>query len=327
MHNLYGDHLQNHISNPGLVNDSTLHVIGVVSNFSRFHSRYRLFRKWKEEMENTPNVKLYIVETAFGDRHHEITEEGNPCHLQLRTNSEAWVKESMVNLGVKRLLPLDWRYVAWIDGDVHFRNPGWALETIHQLQHFSVVQPWSDCVDLGPHGEILQHFKSFGWAHQRRLPKQKHPSQKYLTYAHTGYAVACTRSFWENVGGLPPFCILGSGDHHLAFGCIGEIKDTIHGKMSQSFHRKLFEWERTAIQITHGEVGFVPGRIEHFFHGAKKRRKYRERWEILYSNGYDPDKHLMYDHQGLVQLIGHPKLEQDIHMYNLERLEDSTDTY
>jgi len=29
-------------------------------------------------------------------------------------------------------LPRDWRYVAWIDADVHFLNRDWAQETLHQ---------------------------------------------------------------------------------------------------------------------------------------------------------------------------------------------------
>ena len=161
-----------------------------------------------------------------------------------------------------------------VDADVFFRDENWAQETIHQLQHFPVVQPWTDCLDLGPLGNVFQHFKSFGYQHQRRIPKQKWPGD-YHQYAHTGYAWACTRSFWESVGGLVDFAILGSADHHMGFAMIGEVEDTIHGKMGKNFFRRLQEWQRRAMRVTHGEVGFVSGRIEHMFHGPKKRRYYR----------------------------------------------------
>ena len=62
------NHLVSHIKNSGLQSDNTLHVIGVISNPVRFHSRYRLFKSWASEMLKTPNVKLYVVESVFGDR-------------------------------------------------------------------------------------------------------------------------------------------------------------------------------------------------------------------------------------------------------------------
>lgn len=318
----HGNHLVNHIENPELTSDNTLHVIGVISNYVRYHSRYRLFREWEKCMLATPNVKLHIVEAAFGDRQFEVTDEGKVNHLQLRTKSEAWIKENMINLGVRHLLPRDWKYMAWIDCDVFFENPFWALETIHQLQHFQVAQPWQTCGDMGFHGQVMQNFKSFGFQHQRRVPKQTSPNQPY-EYAHSGFAWACTRAFWEACGGLLDFAILGSGDHHMAFGMTGEIAYTIHRKMSTGFHRRCFEWQQKALRITNGEVGFVNGHIKHGFHGPKKRRYYRERWEVLHSHGYDPDYDMMHDAQGVVQLIGKPKLEQAIRLYNRSRFEDS----
>jgi hypothetical protein len=271
-------------------------------------------------------VKLTIVETSFGDRHHELEcDMPGVDYVRLNTRSEAWIKESMINVGARHVIvKYNAQYIAWVDMDVEFENQGWAQECLNQLQHFEVVQPWSDCVDMGPHGNVLQHFKSFGHQHQCRIPKQKHPTQPYQ-YAHSGFAWACTRRFWENCGGLIDFAILGSADHHMAFAMIGEVKDTIHGKMCDSFKNRCADWQRKAMQITHGEVGFVSGMIKHSFHGPKKRRYYRERWEILFS--YDPDKDLQRDSQGLVYLVGRADLEQDIRLYNRSRFEDSIEQY
>lgn len=272
-------------------------------------------------MEATPNVKLYVVETAFGDRHFEITEKNNPQHLQLHTDSHIWTKENTINLGVRYLLPRDWRYMAWIDGDVFFDNPNWAMETMHQLQHFNVVQPWSQCLDLDFRGGIMQTFQSFGYIDQCGHKKQKHPSEPYI-YAHTGMAWACTRAFWEAVQGLMDFSILGSADHHMGFGMIGEVKDTIHKGMSPGFFRRCLEWQQRAVPFTDLEVGYVPGFIKHSFHGKKVNRKYRERWHILIDNKFDPDTDLAYDTQGLLRLVEKPRLEKAIRHYMIERNED-----
>ena len=321
------EHLVNHIQNPCVRSQNKLYVIGVISNPIRVHSRLRIFRNWLKAMEKIPHVQVCIVEAAYGDRHHECTEKDNPWHLQVRTHDEIWIKENMINLAFHHLLPRDWKYAAWVDTDVFFRDDNWAQETIQQLQHYEVVQPWSHCSDLGPHGDILQTFKSFGYQHQRRAPKQMHPTQPY-EYAHTGYAWACTRNFYENLPGkgLMDFPILGSADHHMAFAMIGEVKNTIHAGMQPSFFRRCFEWQLTVLPITNKEVGFVHGRIEHDFHGSKKRRYYRERWEILTEFKFDPDTDLRYNHYGVLQLVGKPALEHEIHRYNLSRMEDSNET-
>lgn len=315
------NHLVNHIQNSQLINSNTLHVIGVVSNPMRFHSRYRIFREWMKAMENTPNVKLYIVETAFGDRDFEITEKNNPRHLRLHTNSHIWTKENTINLAARYLLPKDWKYVAWIDGDVFFDKEGWALETIHQLQHFNVVQPWSECLDLNFHGGVMQTFKSFGYVDQCGHRKQMHPNEPY-TYAHSGMAWAVTRAFWEATCGLMDFSILGSADHHMAFGTIGNVVNTIHKGMHANFFKRCVEWQFRAIRFSGMEVGYVPGFIKHKFHGKKVNRKYRERWQILIHFKFDPDADLDYDTQGLYRLVGKPGLEKAIRHYMLERNED-----
>ena len=314
-------HIENQHKHPELVTDNTLHVVAVCSNPARYHSRYRLTREFMTRMGDTPNVKLYMVETAFGDRHHEVTVTGHDLHLQLRTHSEIWVKENQINLGVRYLLPRNWKYMAWVDADVDFRDPYWAQETIHQLQHFPVLQPFQQALDLDSLGGVMATHQSFGYLTQRGVRIQKHSGEPYQ-YGHTGYAWACTRSWWEHVGGLVDFAILGSGDHHMGWAIIGSVDSTIHRGMSPAFFRKLQEWQSKAVVASHREVGFVPGRIEHHFHGAKANRKYRERWKILVDHKFDPDKNLMHDEAGVLQLINNPGLEKAIRQYNRERRED-----
>ena len=51
-------HLTPYIKHGQLKSDNTLHVIGVIENPQRYHSRYRLFSEWHETMLRTPNVKV-----------------------------------------------------------------------------------------------------------------------------------------------------------------------------------------------------------------------------------------------------------------------------
>lgn len=321
---MFNQHVVNSIQHHDLVSDSTLHVVAVISNSARYHSRYRLFRDFEERMLDTKGIKLHVVELAFGDRHHEVTVSGQTNHLQVRSGQELWHKENMINLGVKHLLPVDWRYLAWVDADVTFRNHNWATETIQNLQHYPVIQPWSECVDLGPYGNILQLFRSFTSLVAKGVKQQAHKGEPY-PYGHSGFAWACTRSFYENVGGLMDFPILGSADHHMAWAMINKVERSVHGKMTAAFKRRVDEWQDRAFQVTHGHLGYVPGRIEHSFHGPKAKRFYRERWQILVDAGFDPDKDLRRDAQGLLYIVGKPQLLEDIRQYMRSRNEDSID--
>lgn len=319
-------HLVNHINHSDLVSDNTLHVIGVIENPMRYHSRLRLFREWQEHMLSTPNVKLYIVEAAYKDRHFEVTEKCNPNHLQLHSHQPIWHKENMQNLGIKYLLPKDWKYVCLSDCDIFFDHGGWAQEALHQMQDYSVIQPWSDCVDLGFRGRILKHFKSFCYQHQREIQKQTHPSQPY-EYCHTGYSWCYRRDFYEAVNGFVDFAILGSADHHQGFALINEVCNTIKKGVTENFSKLLYEWQYRAFRHTNGHLGYVPGFIKHKHHGKKSDRRYRERWDILIKNHYDPVKDLVYDTQGLIKLIGKPNLIHDCRKYMLHRNEDTIEDY
>jgi hypothetical protein len=337
-------HIVNQIRNPLLRNDSTLHVIRVISNPARYHSRYRLARKQEEFLKKCPNIKLYTVEAAFGDRHHEIVEQTDETHLKVYINDEIWIKENLINIGVEHLFPHDWKYMAWIDGDVIWNDENWAIEAMHQLQHYPVLQPWQDGLDLGVHGNIIGHYKSFGAQNfvefdaaldadihgKKRIPivssmtpTSSMPYDNHQRYGHSGYAWCCTRTFWENAGGLLDFCILGSGDHNMATAMAGNVDFSIHPQMTDSFKTKCREWMYRVNRVNHKIIGYTHDRLEHFFHGPKKRRYYTERWKLLIHFKFDPVKDLMYDNQGILHLVGKPDLKTAIMHYNRSRHEDS----
>jgi hypothetical protein len=307
-----------------LEHDSTLHVVRVLSNPAGYSSRYEIAKAQEKEMEQYENIILYTVEVAFGDRKFEVTQSDNPCHLQLRTTSELWIKENMINVGVERLLPYDWKYMAWIDADVTFRDKQWALRTMNELQHFAVVQPWSDALDLGVAGNVMKHFKSFGYQHQHgkiTIPK----NNVGPNFGHTGFAWACTRAFWTAAGGLIEFAILGSADYHMAWACIGQFNDP--SQLHPAYMSKCDEWQRQVTPVTYGEVGYIPGRIEHTFHGSKKNRFYLERRSILQKWEFNPDEDLIYNNDGLLNVKSKIGLELDIRRYNRSRNEDSNEEF
>jgi len=300
--------------------EDKLHVIAVISNPCLFARRYILTREFIARMENDePNVVLYVVELAYGSQRFIITDKKNKRHLQLRCETPVWHKENMINLGIRKLLPSNWKAVAWIDADVEFENLTWATDTLKILNGSKdIVQLFSHCVDMNPIGEAMKVFASWGYQYMKKLPY----SVGTLNYWHPGYAWACTRKAYEKMGGLYDKSILGSSDNIMALCHLQNCKETgLNPENSQDYKDSVEEYKT---KLKNMRVGYVPGMIRHYYHGSKANRKYGDRWKILVKYQYSPDQHITYDSNGILVPTEAcpPELLQEIWNYFSERNED-----
>jgi len=302
-----------------------LYVVTPVNNYLRYRKRYELFEKYVKHMNSLEGVILYVVEVALGDRPFLATQANNPRHLQLRTNTILWHKENMINQCVEKL-PRDWKYVAWVDGDIEFLRKDIAFETIHALQTFKVVQMFESVANLGPKGEILTSHTSFcaQWAkHKFKVP----PNFKKYSVWHPGFAWACTREAFNDMGRLIDFAILGSGDHHMACALVGQVEQSLPGNISEAYKNKMRQWGARVEKSINRNVGYVEGTILHGFHGRFADRRYTERWSILVDTKFDPDQHIKTDWQGLFSFDNDcdPVLPNLVRQYFMERNEDTSE--
>lgn len=308
-----------------------LHVIAVVHNPQRFASRDRLFQNFLRHMEES-GVSLTLVEAAFGDRAHQHTEHEHRQHVRVRQYDELWGKEAMINVGLSRL-PLGVEYVAWIDGDIAFQRPDWAVETIHQLQHYPVVQMFQHAVDMGPTGEVMQTFNSFGYSYAAGLPKVIVAGDAYGAkgvkgaFWHPGFAWAARMEAIDHLGGLIDWSILGSADHIMATALIGEVGRAIPARgLHPNFMKHARLWQERAETHVRRNIGYVPGTILHHWHGKKRDRRYVERWDVLTKHQFDPEQDIKRDHHGMIRLShGAVRMRDDLRNYFRSRNEDSTD--
>jgi hypothetical protein len=303
-----------------VISAQSLHVVTVVANPIRWKSRAALYRDFERHMIES-GVQLTLVECAYGDRPFELG--GNPLvnHVGVRAKSLVWNKENLINIGISRL-PGDAKYIAWVDGDVRFRKIGWAVETVHALQQYDLVQPWSDCYDLGPDDDHLAIHRSFCRLWHDRKPIV--PSGGNYQFAHPGYAWAATRTALDWLGGLVETAALGAGDHHMALGLIDRIEESVPGNITASYLRPLLQWQARARAHIAGNISYVPGSIEHAWHGSKDKRKYVDRWSIITKYQFDPDQDLKRNSWGVFELAGNkPELRHAIDAYFRARDEDS----
>jgi hypothetical protein len=299
--------------------EKKLNVIIVVSNPCLYSRRYILLKEFVKRIEEEEtDVNLYIVEMIYNEQKFMVTDKNNKNHLQLKTNIPIWHKENMVNLGVKYLLPKDYKAFAWIDADIEFDNNTWAMDTLKILNGSrDVVQLFSHCVDMSNVNTNLNLFNGFGYSYTKM--------KKYTTtssdYWHPGYAWAITRKAYEKIGGLYDKGILGSGDNIMALAFINKCILLNNINYSKDYNNSMLEYQKKAHTL---RLGYTPGVIRHYYHGTKQNRKYTERWKILMKYNYSPIKDLIYTDIGILapSISFSNEFKIDILNYFKERKED-----
>ena len=292
-------------------------VVTVISNPVRFKRRYELYWKFAELCEHA-GVKLVTVEQAFGNRPFMVTHADNPYHLQVRSPEELWLKENMINLGVRHACTLgDVREVAWVDADCRpTRTPrDWFDETWHELQHYEFVQMWENLIDLdinhnpigGAQPGFMANYIKYGTPNPEEFRKLERDNKSCYPYGgqifgRPGLAWAANIDAFNKVGGLIDFSILGAGDWYMAHGLVGSLESARSEYADGPYVKKLLEWQTKAQRWIKRDVGYVSGTVYHDFHGRKALRFYGSRGKILSDCRYNPDTDVKYDAHGLLQL-------------------------
>ena len=322
-----------------LIDKEQVYVISPISNPIRYSRRWELYQQFQRHMHDV-EAKLLAVELSYGDRFPQILPQydvNDPRALLLTTREELWHKENLINLGIQTLTQIDpgWKYVCWVDSDVHFQRHDIIEETAHQLQHYDIVQMFSHAIDMDPQmrpikvhaGFIYQYFQN-----NHRQPQGVGLGGYYGAdkgvFWHPGYAWAARRSAMDQIQ-LMDKAILGAGDHHMALALIGYGERSIPKGVSKGYRNMVMEWQEQAACLKKN-VGYVPGTITHYWHGSKERRKYIERWKVLIDSQFDPAADLSREPSGVYRLNMNKgersiRLRDQIRAYFRQRSEDSID--
>ena len=310
------DRIKEYIINNDCIEEN-LHVIAVVSNPCNYNIRYKLAKEFIDRIEKEKNIICYLVELVYGEQEFVLTQSTNKRHLQLRGDIPLWHKENMINLGVKYLLPPDWKAFAWIDADIEFDNPHWASDALKILNNgCDFIQLFTHAIDMDYNKQIMNLFTGFGYQYSKTFKKGTEKN-----YWHPGFAWACNRDTYDKLGGIFEMSILGSGDNIMCNSFIKRSVISLKPGMSNDYldSVSLLQEKMNGIKL-----GYVPGTIMHYFHGKKVNRKYYEREDILINHQYSPYKHMTYDDKGLIipSKDCPPELLNDILDYFKNRNED-----
>ncbi len=263
-----------------------LWVITTYYNPCRYITRRKNYDVFIDSMRRS-NIPILTVECAFDDAPFELPNSIDT--IKIRSHSMLWQKERLLNLAVS-WLPPDCHYVAWIDCDVLFQNPHWAIETTRLLKEHAIVQLFESCLRLEKHNTIRKtpnRRSSFGAI----APKNLHllSCGRYDLHGHTGYGWAMRRDIFDAVG-LYEYAIGGSADHYIAhaiYGTYGFCIESSFGKNNCALSH-FFEWGKRFHSLVSGSFTVVPGEIIHLWHGDWRNRRYIQRVLEVSMLNFDP---------------------------------------
>jgi glycosyltransferase involved in cell wall biosynthesis len=272
--------------------DSMLYVISCI--FSPFGQdiRTKLAQEYIERLEKLKKrgfpVQVCVIEMLYPNQESFIVVNDKHFYRQIRYEHEGiylFNKENLINVAVQEMLPTDWKYMAWIDADIEFKNPLWSIKTIEKFEkeRCDIIQLFSVCRNLDKDGLPSEYFHSSIKTHYDKNFKKK--------YGHPGYAWACTRRAYDKMRGLFEFAIVGGGDSIMSFCLLDKVKTL----------EKLYEGNPNFIAAIHKfykkvegfHVGYLDVVIVHYYHGERKNRMYHTRRSIIIDSLYLPKRDLM----------------------------------
>ena len=246
-----------------------------------YRSRLANYRMFRQRL----NVPLITVEWAWADGAGFQLGPGDADVLIQRSSPDLmWQKERLLNIALGSL-PDECRYVAWLDCDLVFVNAEWPQLTSELLEQFAVLQVFEDAYVLEPDVS----FDGSEPARGRRLISATHAAATGVTAPDwkrnelrnfgfvTGFAWA-TRAEFLRRHGFYDACVMGSGNRALYSAMYGRFDDVMaYVRMQPQWQEHYLAWARPYYDDVRGQVGCVPGRVYHLWHGDTERRRYSER--------------------------------------------------
>lgn len=286
-----------------------LAAISCFFNPSGYRKPVENFLRFQESLRG---VDLFTIEASYNG---ESVVPNATMRIRCGEEHLMWQKERMLNLLLDELPP-KYDTVAWLDGDILFMDPRWAMKAEKLLEQYSVIQLFSNGHHLDALGCVFLSGSSCV-----RHRKEKADSES-VRGGFSGFAWAARRDVL--LGGFYDAHIVGANDYLMYLGWNGEEHHNIDEVFSPAAQLHLRAWSADAYRQVQGDCGYLKGDIVHLYHGSLNDRRYRRRCRVLLDNAFDPETDIAIDANGLWRFASDkPRLRHGIRRYFRSRREDS----
>jgi hypothetical protein len=268
-------------------------------NYRSRRENYRVFR------ENL-SVPLVTVELSF-DREFQLDKSDAEILIQIRGGDVMWQKERLLNIALQSI-PRDCRAIAWVDCDVVFDSPDWSDHALQALDGHALIHLYEEIYNLLRDGTLECARSAHPQPTSRSIVYKMRSGEMTLADlvggfqvpfgATCGQAWASPRSVLEKHG-FYDSCIIGSADRASLCAAWGEFRAAIdYLRMSSRRAEHFLAWAKPYFETVRGQIGFIPGRVFHLWHGELENRLYAARHANLEPFDFDPKLDIAIDSTG-----------------------------
>jgi hypothetical protein len=282
---------------------SAIWIVTTYFNFTGYRQRLANYRTFRERVA----APLLTIELS-ADSDFVLNENDADILVRCARGDVMWQKERLINHGLLHLPPTC-RYVVWMDCDLIFENENWPEETVAALEKVPMLQPFSSVVHA-PAGIIPRDCpKSSDWMAQPSVAATVNAGTSFETCigpvmrrsggtVSPGMAWAARRELLQKHG-LFDASIVGGGDTALACAAFGRPEHAIQLHHMNDWQRSIYlKWAQAFYQDVQGNVGHVPGRIIHLWHGEMEDRKPGQRHSGLSPHDFNPARDIAIGESG-----------------------------
>lgn len=283
-----------------------------------YKSKYELYKKFRQQL----NVPLITAELVF-DKPPEIRDDDADIVLRFSDGDVLWQRERLVNLAVAAI-PSSCDKVVYLDADVFFSDPDWAIRASRKLDECMIIQPYSMSFRLP-----LEYSKNqFSPDDIARL---NNPRKSLVNQVITegrlggnpGLSWGFRRSLLEEHGMYDAFPV-GAGDNALGLAISQQYKYAIKRfHLNEKRAEHYLEWAEPFVASVNDRVGCADNSIYTYYHGSSENRQYDLRHAMLAGFDFDPYVDLRYGIDGCWRWgSDKPELHEFVKQYFYSRKED-----
>lgn len=222
-------------------------------------------------------------------------------------NNLLWQKERCLNIAIENL-PSNTDSIAWIDTDIIFSNPDLLPKTYDALDKYKAVQLFDKCYErpaVNPYNNTIS------------LGKQIVDNLE-INFPAIGFCWAFRKEILID-NKLYDSDPVGNSDVLQMLAWRGKWNHKTIIQLAPEHKKDFLLWAWDSYVNVQDDIGYVPGSIEHLYHGHHVYRQYNSRNNILIKHNYSPSQDLRIDSNGLYSIPYKQQLISDIKRYFMIR--------
>ena len=311
-----------------------LAVVCCYYNPCNYSSRFLNYISFIERIKRY-NVHVVTVE-AYSFKSKYRVDKLNINTISVRCTQSYWMKECLLNIGIRRLLSEGYENIAWVDADIMFKSNSWPESILEGLSTNNVVQIFENChekisTEVGQETTDTNQLYTHGRSTISNSSSVDILSSVLSRTGELGYGYAYNSHVLSECK-LYDSAILGAGDFANILGCVYNDEhehmirnDRFFHNTSEDFIQDYIKWASRMSASVENKIGYCKEDILVLPHGSRRNRKYVTRENIIKRYKFRPTDDLIKSQSGVYTLSNRlVDMSRDIEVYFKDRKEDSS---